>query len=417
MSHIFISYSHKDKDYVHKLQEALQEQGFEVWIDDRIHYGSEWPKVVTRNLDVSDGVIVVLSNNSYESDMVQNEVARAREKKKPIFPLLLDGENWLIVQAKQFVDIRNGSLPTEKFYKRLEEITPRKNEKAAREAAENAAMEKAKREAAEKAEREKAEKAAREKLEHEVAEKARKEEAERDAAEKAKGERAERFAAQTALLKETLSKSLDKVRLSVSKARPFLRLGGMIGIIFVLLWVGSWAMPKFISLIPTAKASATPSLTATITRTYSPVPPTETVKPNATPTKTRTATPAPKSFTAISVTQVESMIIHPDLACNWAGIGGTIVDANNSPVIGTVVLLRGTLNGRTIEQQTVSGINKEYGPSGFEFVLANAPVASNNTLYIQLVDVQNTPRSDQVFVTTSSECTKNLVILQFKENR
>jgi formylglycine-generating enzyme required for sulfatase activity len=125
MGHIFISYSHKDSSYVHKLAEALEKEGFEIWIDDRIHYGSEWPKVVTRNLDVSNGVIVVLSNNSNESDMVQNEVARAREKKKPIFPLLLDGENWLIVQAKQFVDVRDGSLPSEKFYERLALVAPR----------------------------------------------------------------------------------------------------------------------------------------------------------------------------------------------------------------------------------------------------------------------------------------------------
>ncbi|MGB8981249.1 MAG: toll/interleukin-1 receptor domain-containing protein, partial [Anaerolineales bacterium] len=95
MGHIFISYSHKDSSYVRKLAATLEEEGFEIWIDDRIHYGSEWPRVVTRNLDASDGVIVVLSNNSYESDMVQNEVARAREKKKPIFPLLLSGDNWL----------------------------------------------------------------------------------------------------------------------------------------------------------------------------------------------------------------------------------------------------------------------------------------------------------------------------------
>jgi hypothetical protein len=114
---------------------------------------------------------------------------------------------------------------------------------------------------------------------------------------------------------------------------------------------------------------------------------------------------------------VESAIIHPDLACNWAGIGGTVVDANNSPVIGTVVVLRGTLNGSRIEQQTVSGINKEYGPSGFEFVLGNAPVASNETLVVQLVDQQNIPLSDPVEITTSTDCTKNLVMVRFKRNR
>ena len=94
-----------------------------------------------------------------------------------------------------------------------------------------------------------------------------------------------------------------------------------------------------------------------------------------------------------------------------------MVDANNSPVIGTVVVLRGTLNGNTVEQQIVTGINKEYGPSGFEFVLGSAPVQSRETLYVQLVDLQNIPLSDKVFVTTSTDCTKNLVIVRFKKNR
>src|SRR6266545_4354519 len=152
-----------------------------------------------------------------------------------------------------------------------------------------------------------------------------------------------------------------------------------------------------------------PTLTPLPTNTpFSLVPPTKTPKPSPTPK-------AP--FSAPSVTQVESTVIHPDLACNWAGIGGTVVDANNSPVIGTVVVLRGTLNGSTIEQQTVSGINKEYGPSGFEFVLGTAPVESNKTLYVQLVDQQNIPLSDPVQVTTSTECSKNLVMIRFKKNR
>ena len=94
-----------------------------------------------------------------------------------------------------------------------------------------------------------------------------------------------------------------------------------------------------------------------------------------------------------------------------------MVDANNSPVIGTVVVLRGTLNGSTIEQQTVSGINKEYGPSGFEFVLGSAPVESNKTLYVQLVDQQNIPLSDPIQISTSTDCSKNLVMVRFKKNR
>jgi hypothetical protein len=168
----------------------------------------------------------------------------------------------------------------------------------------------------------------------------------------------------------------------------------------------TWTPSPTLALTPsnTPRPTFTPFFTST---SFSLVPPTKTSKPTSTPK-------APFGATS---SQVESTVIHPDLACNWSGIGGTVVDANNSPVIGTVVVLRGTLNGNTVEQQTVSGINKEYGPSGFEFVLGNAPVASDNTLYVQLVDLQNIPLSDKVSVVTSSECNKNLVIVRFKKNR
>ena len=177
--------------------------------------------------------------------------------------------------------------------------------------------------------------------------------------------------------------------------------------------------PAPIKLEPTWTASPTLEMTPTNTPrpTFTPiftdtpfslVPPTRTPKPTNTPK-------AP--FTAISVTQVESTIIHPEIACNWAGIGGTVVNENNNPVIGTVVVLRGTLDGSTVEQQNLSGINKEYGPSGFEFVIGNAPIASNKTLYVQLVDLNNIPLSDKVEITTSADCAKNLVLVRFKKNR
>lgn len=93
-----------------------------------------------------------------------------------------------------------------------------------------------------------------------------------------------------------------------------------------------------------------------------------------------------------------------------------MVDAKNSPIIGQVIVLRGTLDGKTIEQQTVSGINKPYGESGFEFVLGNVPVSSS-TLYVQLVDLNGLPLSDRISVPTSTDCTKNLVLVRFKKNK
>ena len=168
----------------------------------------------------------------------------------------------------------------------------------------------------------------------------------------------------------------------------------------------TWTASPTLELTPTD--TPRPTITPLPTNTsFSLVPPTKTPKPS----------PTPKAPFSGSFTQVESTVIHPELACNWAGVGGTVVDTNNSHVIGTVVVLRGTLNGSTIEQQTVSGINKEYGPSGFEFVLGNAPVASSKTLFVQLVDQQNIPLSDPVQINTSADCNKNLVMVRFKKNR
>lgn len=168
----------------------------------------------------------------------------------------------------------------------------------------------------------------------------------------------------------------------------------------------TWTASPTLELTPsnTPRPTFTPFFTDT---PFSLVPPTKTPKPTSTPK-------APFSATT---QQVESTVIHPDLACNWAGIGGTVVDSNGSHIVGTVVVLRGTLNGHTTEQQTVTGINKEYGQSGFEFVLGNTPIATNKTLYVQLVDLQNIPLSDPVYITTSSDCSKNLVLVRFKKNR
>ncbi len=67
-----------------------------------------------------------MSPRAFDSFWVQNELDRARENGIPIFPLLLEGRQWLSVQTLQYVDIRDKSLPPEKFYKRLASVTPRK---------------------------------------------------------------------------------------------------------------------------------------------------------------------------------------------------------------------------------------------------------------------------------------------------
>lgn len=127
MGDIFISYSHKDTKYAHSFADRLQGMGFDVWIDERLDYGSAWPQEIQKQLDSCTAFIVIMSPRSFESEWVQNELSRAKRLKKKIFPLLLEGNGpWLSIESTQYADVRNGNFPDEKFYIDLEEVVPRK---------------------------------------------------------------------------------------------------------------------------------------------------------------------------------------------------------------------------------------------------------------------------------------------------
>ena len=168
-------------------------------------------------------------------------------------------------------------------------------------------------------------------------------------------------------------------------------------------------VPPTETLLPSITPPATSTLANLVPATDTPV-----------PTNTPTITPTPKAlFSPSSVNSIESVII-PHLlnaSCNWQGVGGTVDDQNSSPIIGIVVRLGGTLSGKSLEMTTVSGISPEYGKSGFEFVLGDTPVDSRDTLYVQLLDQAGLPLSDRVYIDTSSDCKKNLVLVRFKKNR
>lgn len=117
MGHIFISYSHKDTEYAHALADSLQSMSFTVWIDERLDYGSQWPSEIQKQLDSCDAFILIMSPRSFASEWVQSELQRAKRKLKPVFPLLLEGdEPWLSVESTQYYDVRNRKLPDDEFY-------------------------------------------------------------------------------------------------------------------------------------------------------------------------------------------------------------------------------------------------------------------------------------------------------------
>jgi hypothetical protein len=123
MGHIFISYSRSDTEYAHKLADVLQSKGMNIWIDARLDYGSQWPQELQKQLDSCDAFIVIMTPRSFASEWVQSELQRAKRKLKPIFPLLLEGdEPWLSVESTQFYDVRGETLPDARFYSALQRV-------------------------------------------------------------------------------------------------------------------------------------------------------------------------------------------------------------------------------------------------------------------------------------------------------
>jgi hypothetical protein len=174
----------------------------------------------------------------------------------------------------------------------------------------------------------------------------------------------------------------------------------------------TWTPTQTIAPLPSrTKAPTWTSVKLVIT-------PTITLTHTATPiVDTATITPTAMPVTA-NISYAASSTIHPESACNWMGVGGKVVDTNNKPLLFQTAQLGGSLNGTTISDIVLSGSNPAFGTSGFEFKkLANNPIASTHTLWIQLFDNNGKPLSDKIYFDTFMECDRNLVTILFTKTR
>jgi hypothetical protein len=129
MAHVFISYSKKNRDYARRLADHLLDQGFDVWIDDRIDYGDEWWEVIERAISECAAFVLIMTPDSKSSKWVKREVGLADQQGKVIFPLLLSGENWGLFVITQYADVRDGQLPPPNFSAHLAEYAPRREQR------------------------------------------------------------------------------------------------------------------------------------------------------------------------------------------------------------------------------------------------------------------------------------------------
>jgi hypothetical protein len=111
-------------------------------------------------------------------------------------------------------------------------------------------------------------------------------------------------------------------------------------------------------------------------------------------------------------------VFHHDKDCNWQGIAGQVWDIQGNALVGYRVHLQGFYNGKNIDLTTLSGgAQYWYGSGGYEFVIGDKAIDSTGQLSIQMEDQSYMLISNKVVLNTYSDCTKNLIMVNFQQVR
>ena len=97
------------------------------------------------------------------------------------------------------------------------------------------------------------------------------------------------------------------------------------------------------------------------------------------------------------------------------GVAGRVLDMQGRAMTGLIVQLSGSLGQRSINETSLTGLALQFGTSGYEFKLADTPMDSQSTLWVRLIDQANLPLSPKVRFDTYNDCSKNQILINFKQ--
>ncbi len=172
------------------------------------------------------------------------------------------------------------------------------------------------------------------------------------------------------------------------------------------------------TMTPTVTLTWTPSSTSPATDTPTPRPITETPTPTATETATVTPdiptdTPGPTTSAFAFTVQAGTPSFREDYlreGCNWQGVAGQILLTGGTPGNGYVIRVTGSSITDSIT--AISGSNIQYGTSGWEIPLADAPINAQYT--VQVFSPDNTRAlSPPIDLNYPGTCQNALVLINF----
>ncbi|MCY4526763.1 MAG: toll/interleukin-1 receptor domain-containing protein, partial [Anaerolineaceae bacterium] len=94
MSHLFLSYSHKDGAMAQRLAQGLQARGFALWYDRELRPGERWLQRLTRAARDCAALLLLMSPAAEQSPWVEMELCIALRYRRPVLPLALQGHHF-----------------------------------------------------------------------------------------------------------------------------------------------------------------------------------------------------------------------------------------------------------------------------------------------------------------------------------
>jgi len=156
----------------------------------------------------------------------------------------------------------------------------------------------------------------------------------------------------------------------------------------------------------------TPTSSPTVTPTDTPLP-TDTPEPTGTPVPTANLESGTTFTLQDGSPSYEVNAYHGDGGCDWLGVGGQVFDIDGAPVPGILIEAGGSLGDIDVSGLTLSGMATDYGEGGYEITLHNTPTASENAIWIQLLDQANLPLTEKIYFQTFDSCDSNLIRINF----
>jgi hypothetical protein len=104
---------------------------------------------------------------------------------------------------------------------------------------------------------------------------------------------------------------------------------------------------------------------------------------------------------------------HEAAGCSWLGVGGQVFGPDSAPQLGVNILVGGTLDGYQVGSLGTTGMETNIGEGGYEVTLADHPVDSSGTVWIQVVNSIGNPLSEKIYFDTVNDCARNFILINF----